>query len=213
MKVLVLAAHPDDETLGAGATIARLSDEGHQIKLLTFTDGLSARGPTTQNRNNKLDEVCEILGINDYTFGSYPDNRMDIISLLDKCKFIENNVDFQPDLVFTHHPDCLNIDHSIVYRAALTVFRPQEGNKTKILSYYIPSSTDYNPMANFTENVYYDVTKYYDKKMQALRVYDCEMRDYPHSRSYENVTNMMKVTGSKIGVKYAEGFQLVREII
>ncbi len=213
MNVLVLAAHPDDETLGAGATIARLSDEGHNIKLLTFTDGLGARGPTTKNRNDKLNEVCDILGINDYAFANYPDNRLDIISLLDKCKFIENNVDFEPDLIFTHHPDCLNIDHSIIYRATITVFRPQEGDKTKLLSYYIPSSTDYNPTANFNENVFYDVTKYHDKKIQALRVYDNEMRPYPHSRSYENVTNLMKVSGSKIGVEYAEGFQLVREVL
>ena len=78
MKILVLAAHPDDETIGAGATIARLAAEGNYIKLLTFTDGVSARGPSAENRNDRLDKVCNLLGIKDYSFANYPDNRMDI---------------------------------------------------------------------------------------------------------------------------------------
>ena len=212
MNVLVLAAHPDDETLGCGATIARLSDEGHKIRLLTFTDGVGARNSAAENRNNKLDAVCEVLGINEHHSTDYPDNRLDTVPLLDVCKFIENNVDYDPDLIFTHHPDCLNLDHSIIYRATITAFRPQEGMKTKILSYYIPSSTDYNPIANFNENVYYDVTKCYSRKMKALEIYDDEIRPYPHSRSYENILNLMKVAGSKVGIEYAESFQLIREI-
>ena len=213
MKVLVLAAHPDDETLGCGATLARLAQEGAYIKLLTFTDGESARGPTYKNRNDKLIKVCNKLGISDYQLTNYPDNRLDIISLLDICKYIEQNVDFEPDLIFTHHPDCLNIDHSIVYRATITVFRPQYGQEQTILSYYIPSSTDYNPLNNFRGNVYYDVNATYKTKLECLKEnYDSEMRAHPHSRSYENVENLMKLAGAEIGVKYAEKFQLIRKI-
>lgn len=122
-NILILAAHPDDETLGCGATIARLSKEGAHIKLLTFTDGVSSRNsPSTKNqplinRNIKLGEVCEKLGINDYVFANYPDNRLDIISLYDKVRYINSNVEFEPDLIFTHHPNCLNIDHKHVYSA------------------------------------------------------------------------------------------------
>lgn len=216
-KILVLAAHPDDETLGCGATIARLAKEGAHIKLLTFTDGVSARPPKKvpfTNRNQKLFDVCEKLGISDYMYANYPDNRLDIISLLDKTRYIENNVDFIPDIIFTHHPNCLNIDHKHVYEATLTAFRPQFGHKQTILSYYVPSSTDYNPQNSFRGNVYYDVSSTYKIKLECLKEnYDEEMREYPHTRSYENIENLMKVWGSEVGLKYAEKFELIREVI
>ena len=213
MNILVLAAHPDDETLGAGATIKKLSKQGHNVELLTFTDGVGAR-ETVGNRNEVLEKCSEILGINSYKYGSFPDNKMDSVPLLDVCKFIENSVEINPDVIFTHHKDCLNIDHQVVFKATLTVFRPQCGDQTKILSYYVPSSTDYNPLNNFNGNVYYDVDKYKDFKLKCLReCYGEEMREYPHVRSYENIENLMKVWGSEVGLKYAEKFKLIREVI
>ena len=159
MKILILAAHPDDETLGCGGTIKRLSSNNNNyLKLITFTDGESSRDIKNnesqfKNRNLLLDNVCKILGIDDYIFGNFPDNKMDSIPLLDLCKFIENNVDFKPDLIFTHHRNCNNIDHQQVYKATITAFRPQYGENIRILSYYIPSSTDYNPFNDFRGNV------------------------------------------------------------
>ena len=212
-NILVLAAHPDDETLGCGATIARLAAEGNKVKLITFTDGVGARNEDG-NRNSVLEKVKVVLGLKSYVSGNFPDNKMDSVPLLDVCKFIENNVKTQPDIIFTHHRNCLNIDHAIVHKATLTCFRPQRGDKTKMYSYYVPSSTDYNPNSKFSGNVYYDVTKYKDTKLKAL--FDCyhdEMRQYPHTRSYENIENLMKVWGSEVGLKYAEKFELVREIL
>ena len=214
-NVLVLAAHPDDETLGCGATISRLSSEGYDVHLLTFTDGVGARSiKRFGNRNDKLESVKNILGLKSYKSGNFPDNKMDSIPLLDVCKFIENNVDYDPDIIFTHHSGCLNVDHRIVYEATLTAFRPQFGKNIKIYSYYVPSSTDYNPTNNFIGNVYYNVVDYKDIKLKCLKkCYDEEMREYPHTRSYENIENLMKVWGSEVGLKYAEKFKLIREII
>ena len=139
---------------------------------------------------------------------------MDSIPLLDICKFIEENVDYKPDIIFTHHPDCLNIDHRTVYQATLTAFRPQMGDDVKIYSYYVPSSTDYNPLKNFVGNVYHNVVDYKDIKLECLKkCYNEEMREYPHTRSYENIENLMKVWGSEVGLKYAEKFQLIREVL
>ena len=212
-QVLVIAAHPYDETLAAGATIARLAAEGAYIKLLTFTDGVSARGKTTSNRNSKLDGVCTKLGIKDYTFANYPDNRLDIISLLEKCKYIEESVDFEPDIIFTHHPSCLNIDHKHCYEATITAFRPQTGKPQQILAYSVPSSTDYNPLNTFHPTVYYDVSGTYNIKIECLKEnYAEEMRLFPHARSYENIENLMKVAGNEVGLAYAEKFQLIRDI-
>ena len=213
-EILVLAAHPDDETLGCGATLAKLSAAGHHIKLITFTDGVDARGVEgLENRNKKLGEICEILGIHEYTHGDFPDNKMDVTPLLDLCKFIESEITSIPDIIFTHHPDCLNIDHQLVYRATMTAFRPQLGNKIEILSYFVPSSTDYNPRAIFNPDTFIDVEGFIQPKLDALHAYDEEMRPYPHTRSYENVENLMKVTGSRVGLKYAEAFECMRRVI
>ena len=211
-KVLVLAAHPDDETLGCGATISRLAKEGNEIQLLTFTDGVGARGEEG-NRNQKLDECSKILGINRYKAGSFPDNSMDSVPLLDLCKFIEGNVDYNPDLIFTHSTKDLNIDHQLVTKAALSAFRPQYGNTTEIYCYYVPSSTDYNPISCFNGNSYFNVIGHTEQKLKCLK--DCygeEMREFPHTRSYENINNLMKVWGSEVGLEYAEKFELIRSV-
>jgi LmbE family N-acetylglucosaminyl deacetylase len=213
-NILILAAHPDDETLGCGATISKLSKEGHNIQLLTFTDGVGSRRTNEANRNPKLQQVSDILGISKYSSGNFPDNEMDTVSLLDICKFIEYNVDYQPDIIFTHFVGDLNIDHQIVTRAALTVFRPQHGNKMKIYSYHVPSSTDYNPLVYFDANSYIEVSEDDVKnKIKALEIYDKEMRTYPHTRSYQNVENLIKVWGSEVGLVYCEKFKLIREIV
>lgn len=210
-NILILAAHPDDEALGCGATIAKLASEGHNIELITFTDGISSR--SSGDRTSSVDKSAAILGINKVYTGDFPDNAMDSVSLLSLCKFIEENISYIPDIIFTHHPRCLNVDHALVYRATMTVFRPQRGHKTRIYSYYIPSSTEYNPLNNFRGNMYVDVKESYHLKMKCLKeVYNDEMREYPHARSYDNVINLMKVWGSEVGLEYVEKFELIRGI-
>mgnify|MGYP003626959706 CR=1 FL=1 len=212
-KILVLAAHPDDETLGCGATLARLSGEGHDIQLLTFTDGVGAREATDDNRNPSLEQVSKVLGINSYAYGDFPDNAMDSVPLLDLCKFIEQNVGSEPDIIFTHNSDDLNVDHQLVFQAALTAFRPQRGSTHQIYSFHVPSSTDYNPQSSFRGNFYFKLdSKYVHRKLEALKIYDEEMREFPHSRSYENVENLLKVWGSEVGYPYCEKFQLIRGV-
>ena len=213
-KALILAAHPDDETLGCGATIHKLSQEGYDIQLLTFTDGVGSRNNNEKNRNPKLESVAKVLGISKYTAGNFPDNAMDSVPLLDLCKFIEENVDYTPDIIFTHFIGDLNVDHQLVTKATLTAFRPQHGNKIKIYSYYVPSSTDYNPLSYFDGNSYFELSKKdVSAKLEALWYYDGEMREYPHTRSYKNIDNLMRVWGSEVGFVYSEKFKLIKETI
>lgn len=212
-RVLVLAAHADDEALGCGATIAKLAKMGHEIQLLTFTDGEGARGGSGKNRNEKLAAVSKILGIKNFAGGDFPDNAMDSVPLLDVCRYIEAQVKDQPDMIFTHHPDCLNIDHERVHRAAITVFRPQRGQAMDFFSFYVPSSTEWNPRRNFSGNTYFDVKEFVAAKVAALKVYENEMRPYPHARSYQNVENLMRVWGSEVGLEFAEKFESIRRVI
>ena len=212
-KILVLAAHPDDETLGCGATISKLSKQGHDIRLLTFTDGVSARDiKDIENRNKSLEKVSKILGIVDFKYGNFPDNKMDSVPLLDVCKFIEKEVKEVPDVIFTHHPSCLNIDHNIVYRAVITAFRPQHKKEIEINCFEVPSSTEWNPNSDFRSNYYIDVEGFVEKKIEALKIYDGEMKAYPHPRSYESVINKMKSSGNEVGLNFAERFQTIRRI-
>lgn len=213
-NILILAAHPDDETLGCGATIHNLSLQGHNIELITFTDGVGSRDNNENNRNPKLQEVSKILGISKFTSGDFPDNAMDSVPLLKLSKFIENNTEGHYDIIFTHFIGDLNIDHQLVTKATLTAFRPQYGLKTKIYSYFVPSSTDYNPLSYFDGTSYFSLSKEnVEAKTKALEVYDKEMRTYPHTRSYQNVNNLIKVWGSEVGLLYCEKFKLIREII
>lgn len=215
MKILIIAAHPDDEILGCGGTLSRFIND--EKMLITLTDGESSRNNiNNQNRNNLIEKyICKLLNIKYFYYGNFPDNKLDSINLLDIVKFLEEKTkNFEPDLIFTHHPDCLNIDHSLTYRAVLTLFRPQNGYNHKILSFMIPSSTDYNPLNNFRGNYYVKLSEdNINLKKQCLEIYEKEMKIYPHSRSINNIINMIKVWGCEVGCEYCEKFQLIRELI
>ena len=218
MNILVLAAHPDDETLGCGGTIARLSKEGHQISLITFTDGGSARYEDEKaDRRHVVDDACSILGINHNVCYDFPDNKMDQVPMLEVTKVIENFInenDFKPDIVFTHSPYCLNVDHKVVSQATLTALRGMSKfNPIKILAYEVPSSSEWNPIKNFMPNTYFDITDYIFKKIEALKVYNDEMRLHPHPRSYDNCDRLSLVAGSESGLDRAERFMLLREVL
>lgn len=223
MKILIVAAHPDDEVLGCGGTLAKYYND--EKMLITLTNGESARFENDNNNNNDNDiynrnnitqnNICPLLNIKNFVYGDFPDNRLDAINILDIIKFIEKHtINYNPDIIFTHHPNCLNIDHSITYKAVLTAFRPQMGFSQKIYSFYIPSSTDYNPLNNFRGNVYIKLNEeQIEIKKKCLIFYNNEMRKYPHSRSIENIINLMSVWGCEIGTQYCEKFECIRDIL
>jgi LmbE family N-acetylglucosaminyl deacetylase len=215
MKILIIAAHPDDEILGCGGTLAKYIN--NEKMLITLTDGESSRNNNNEFDRNLItkDKICELLNIKHFYSANFPDNKLDTIPLLDIIQFIENKTKlFCPDLIFTHHPDCLNIDHALTYKATITCFRPQQCYKYKILSFYIPSSTDYNPKNNFNGNVYFSLSQEDIKlKIQCLEIYKNEMHLYPHSRSIKNIINLNKTWGCEITTNFAEKFELIREIV
>ena len=212
--ILVLAAHPDDETLGMGGTIHKLARKGVNVHLLTFTDGESARREKRINRRAKLSDVVDVLGIAKYVSLNFDDNAMDSVPLLEICCAIEDNLQFFEvgfTVVFTHHAECLNIDHKILHQAALTVFRPFK--KTTILSYYVPSSSDYSTTITHPNFFVPLDEEDLQAKMDAASLYNSEMRDSPHSRSYANLIYRAQMNGSIVGEKYAEGFRFERGVI
>lgn len=219
MNVLVIAAHPDDEVLGAGASIARWVREGHRVSVLFFTDGVGSRGknpPAVKLRQKAAKEAAKILGFSIVGWGTFPDNQLDTVPLLKIAQAIEDVKEkLQPELVCTHFWGDLNIDHRRVFEAVLTAFRPQPGEKCRtIQSFEVASATEWgSPAAAFRPTGYTEVSgEDVEKAVHAYQAYAHEVRADPHSRSVEAFLARRVVRGREIGVEWAEGFVISRQL-
>jgi LmbE family N-acetylglucosaminyl deacetylase len=223
MNILIIVAHPDDEVLGCGGTIAKLS-ENNTIYTLILGEGITSRDIPDEEKKEELKELKKqsaeankILGVKKVFFKNFPDNKFDTIPLLDIIKSIEKTIQgIKPEEIFTHHYGDLNIDHQIVHKAVLTATRPV-GDYTvkKILSFEVLSSTEWNYQNQtniFTPNTYIDISGIIDKKLEAMKIYKSETRDYPHPRSLEGIEILAKKRGLEVGLAFAEAFCQVREI-
>ena len=216
-RVLILCAHPDDEALGCGGTIYKHSSAGDLVKLIVMTNGEDARAVVNEEREDYLKKSCKILGIESVHSFNFPDNKMDSVPLLDIIQEIEEDcLNFDPHIVYTHALQDLNIDHQITHQVAMTIFRPLPNTSLEsIFTFEVPSSTEWashSSRLEFSPNHFINIEESYDKKMEALKAYDAEMRDYPHSRSYEYVEALCTVRGAQVGLKKAESFFCERSI-
>ncbi len=217
-RVIVVVAHPDDEILGCGGTIVRHVESGDVVKIIFVADGVTSREnkESIAYRRGCGIEASKIVGACLPKFLDFPDNQLDSIPLLEVVKAIENEInDFSPEVVYTHFSGDLNIDHSIVHRAVMTAVRPLPKSCIKeIYSFEVVSSTGWLPSSSgsqcFDPNLFVDISNTFDKKILALQVYDSEMREFPHSRSYKNVESLAIFRGASVGFKKAEGFQVER---
>ena len=220
--ILVIVSHTDDETIGMGGTIVNHVDRGDKVYCMAMTDWVGSRNIDNDLELNKrllaAKEASKTLGFKWLKFNNFPDNAMDSVSLLEIIKVIETEKKrIIPDIIYTHSAFDLNIDHRIVNQATLTAFRPQP-NETyqEIRTFEIPSSTDYaNKLFtySFNPNLYINIGKNWTRKYEAIKNYDSEIRQYPHSRSYKGIENLAKYRGNQVGLEYAEAFEVIRKII
>ena len=225
-KILVVAAHPDDEVLGCGGTIARLTSEGNCVYTLILGEGVTSRDRKRDlaKRENeivelkkKAEDANKILGVKKVYTYDFPDNRFDTVSLLDIIKTIEKiKKDIKPDIVFTHHYGDLNIDHQITFKAVMTASRPTKDESVKeVYSFEIPSSTEWNApssLTHFMPEYFVDISKTIKLKVRAMKEYKCEIREYPHPRSIESIEIKAKQRGIQVGLEAAEAFEVLRLI-
>lgn len=224
-NVLVIAAHPDDELLGEGGTIRRLADKGINCRAVIVGEGITSRAERRNNADiRELDELkkdarnaAQKVGYSSIDFCDLPDNRLDGLELLDVIKIVSFYIDkYKPDIIFTHHHGDLNIDHRIVCEAVLTASRPV-GDYTveRIYSFETPSSTEWNYVyeKSFTPNVYFDISGTLEAKIAGMKCYRSESTRYPHPRSPEALRALAEYRGSNVGLKSAEAFMLLREIV
>jgi LmbE family N-acetylglucosaminyl deacetylase len=220
-KILIAAAHPDDEILGCGGTMARLAKEGHNVYTLILGEGITSRDDTRQREKREAEiaqlkksirEANGVLGVKEIFSYDFPDNRFDSVPLLDIVKVIEQVKEkVNPDMVFTHFGQDLNIDHQVTYQAVLTATRPIAGEPVReVYSFEVLSSTEWNYPLRFSPNCFFDISGTMDLKLTAMDKYAMELRSYPHPRSIKGIRLNAEHWGMKTGTMYAEAFQVVR---
>lgn len=224
-KVLVIAAHPDDEVLGCGGTIAKLAAQGTEVRILILASGLTSRADfpaeeaaaRLKKHYERAEKAGALLGTKKVDLLGLPDQRLDTLPLLEITQSIERHVaDFEPDTIFTQHGGDLNYDHVITFRATLTATRPQAGHCVKrVYAYEVASSTEwafqsFSPV--FKPDTFFDISETLEKKISAMQLYESEARAFPHPRSPEALRAIAGKWGSTVGVAAAEAFDLIREV-
>ncbi|MGA8428450.1 MAG: PIG-L family deacetylase [Candidatus Sulfotelmatobacter sp.] len=223
--VLVIAAHPDDEILGCGATAARLVEEGCEVYFAILGEGITsrhvARDAADATDLSLLHEHARAaggkIGVKEVFLHKLPDNRLDTVPLLEVAKVVEELVArLKPEVIYTHHGGDLNVDHGVVHRAVLTATRPIAGQPVReIYAFEVPSSTEWafqRLEPAFRPNIFVDVAHTLEKKISAMACYRSETRQFPHPRSPEALRAIATRWGSVAGFKAAEAFELIRSL-
>jgi LmbE family N-acetylglucosaminyl deacetylase len=222
--ILVVAAHPDDEVLGCGGTIAWHVARGDRVHVVIMAEGITSRtgdahgGAALTALHAAAQRVHDTLGVASLRLEGLPDNRLDTLARLDVITRIEANIaQRRPAVVYTHHVGDVNVDHQVVHHAVVTACRPQPGHPVRTLLFFeTPSSTEWQPPGSgtpFQPDWFVDIGAMLPRKLEALRGYASEMREWPHPRSYAAVEHLARWRGACSGVEAAEAFVLGRRII
>ena len=225
--VLVVAAHPDDEVLGCGATMAKHAKAGDAVHVLILVEGITSRDGQRRadKRAKELSKLAKsahtankVLGVRSVTLEKFPDNRLDSVSRLDLVKAIERlKKKIKPQIVYTHHAGDVNIDHRCVHDAVTVACRPQPGESVQTLLFFeTASSTEWQTRGAktaFVPNWFVDVSSTLGLKLKALKKYGSEMRPWPHARSYRGLEHLARWRGASIGKEAAEAFVAARHIL
>ncbi|WP_452221573.1 PIG-L deacetylase family protein [Lacinutrix salivirga] len=217
-KILVIAAHPDDEILGVGGTMSKLAKMGKEVDVLIFTDGSSTQyfdnSAILEDKFIEAKLANEAVGARLLNRLDFPDMRLDTVAHVDKnialTKIISEG---EYDTVFIQNGSDINKDHRELFESTVVACRPYPNQKVNhLLSYYVNSSTEWgnilldNP---FKPNVFIDIKDTISHKLDAMSHYKTELRDYPHPRSIDGINNSSKYFGNMIGVEHAEAFKLI----
>jgi LmbE family N-acetylglucosaminyl deacetylase len=210
-RVLVVAAHPDDETFGCGATIAMHAKRGDAVSVLILADGIGSRGFSQAlllQRHGACRKACRILGTEDVWLFQFADNLMDNVALLQVVQHIEKHIErFKPTAIYTHSRGDLNIDHQVTHDAVNVACRPQPGCPVKQLFYFeVPCSTTWGGEFRPTHFVQADLAV----KLEAVKCYEGELRESPHPRSYDGIQTLARWRGMSVGMGPCEAFEVGR---
>ena len=219
MNYLVVVAHPDDEVLGAGATIHKLIKEGHNVAVAIMVSQAAARRDLSDTLSSDETEAMRILGVEKVYHADFPNIKMNTVAHLDLVQFVEFCIDdWKADAIVTHHPTDTNNDHvqtSYAAQAACRLFQRKSGVPQLKLFMYMeaPSSTEWSldsSSSRFIPNYFVEIGRDgLEVKISALQAYKGVMRPYPHPRSNEALEGLAAYRGCQAGLNYAEAFETV----
>lgn len=225
-RLLIVAAHPDDEILACGGTIARALDSGAEVCVLFLGEGVSARFPfgsydseqfreETRHRLASAGKSLSILGVSDVSFGERYCCQFDTLPQLTLTKEIEQVMDrFKPTILLTHNPSEVNIDHRVTYDAVEAACRPTRSSVPRqIYTFEIVCSGSWTFEATFKPNVFVDVSQFWEKKLKAWHCYSGEVRPFPFPRSDIGLETLAHYRGMQVALLKAEAFRLMRAVI
>jgi N-acetylglucosamine malate deacetylase 1 len=216
-RVLVIAAHPDDEVLGMGGTIALHVDRGDTVRIVCVTDGSSTQYPgdaeTRARKEGEARRAAAELGVSDYVHLEFPDMKLDTLPHVEINTVVEQQIaDLGPQVVYTVQPD-VNRDHRALFDSVAVATRPTPDQVVRrVLTYAPTSSTEWTPaqLNWFVPNWLVDITPTLGRKLAAFAHYETELREYPHPRSERAIRAAAEFYGASRGCEYAEPFVLVR---
>jgi LmbE family N-acetylglucosaminyl deacetylase len=223
MSVLCVVAHPDDEVIGVGGTLARHAADGDDVHICILSDGVTSRYDDTdaadgeiEQRRQRARRAADTLGATVSLHG-FPDNSFDTVPLLNIVRTIEAEIsDHSPDVVYTHHYGDLNVDHELTCRATITATRPlADSNIDRVLAFETLSASEWSvpsPDNAFQPTSFVTISDQLATKTDALSVYETELREPPHPRTVDTIRKNAEVYGSKAGVPAAEPLELLREV-
>jgi N-acetylglucosamine malate deacetylase 1 len=221
MRILAIAPHPDDETLGCGGALLKHRSAGDSISWLVVTKGHEPAwsAESLEKKELEIKTVHDAFGFEQVFRANLPTIRLDRLPLEEVINGIRNAIESsKPDVVYLNHHGDVHSDHRVVFEATMSVLKPFYSSRhgvKRILSYEIPSSTDAAPPSNarsFVPNVYVDISKFIDRKLEIMSLYKTEVHDYPMPRSLDSIRALARFRGSTIGAEFAEAFSLVREV-
>jgi LmbE family N-acetylglucosaminyl deacetylase len=210
-NILVIVAHPDDEVIGMGGTIARLTDEGHKVQVMYLTGGETSSG---HQRKDETIRVAEKLGLQTPIHCCVPDQKLDTYAQSSLNTMISEVVQkVKPNIVYTHAKEDLNIDHRIVHDSVMVACRPRIGCSVTELYTFCVSEWDFGEFGQFQPNTFVHVNMYMDKKLDAMGEYHTELRPTPHPMSLESIRQENMHKGAKFCLWEMEDFKQVFRLI
>lgn len=227
MNILIVASHPDDEILGCGGTIARHIEAGDTVHALILGQGFTSRVASRASRQASMSvkrlqlqarKASQSLGVSSVSFGDLPDQRFDTLPILEITQVIESHIRLvTPSIIYTQYIGDLNLDHQITARAVATATRPVARLPVRVLSFEVLSASEWSfgtTHQAFSPNVFVSLTRHQmDAKLDAMRCYTDELRDWPHPRSLKGIEVLAEMRGCTIAHPWAEAFELVREVV
>ncbi|MFN7926761.1 MAG: PIG-L deacetylase family protein [Blastocatellia bacterium] len=214
-RVLVIAAHPDDELLGCGGTVALHTRAQDHVTSVIVCEGESLRyGQEGVGQRDDMLRAARTLGVTDVRALGFPDQRLETVTLTELITPLEKVVrDVRPHIVYCQHGGDINLDHQLLFKALLVATRPTEASIQTIYAFDTASSTEWAFPRTFVPDTWVDISATLEQKLEAMACYRSELRDYPHPRSLEGLRHRAAAWGNQCCLAAAEVFMTVRRVI